>query len=163
MICAMVISTSRISLEPISPSLARRIVDRDERPEDHWHQEYPFADELVPLRGLAASKEPDPAFTLYLLRRLSDGLAVGGFGFFGPPDEDGRFEFGYGLIPSARGEGLATEAVRAALVFAARRGARVAAADTEVDNVASQQVLIKAGLSEVRRDDSMVFYELRLD
>jgi RimJ/RimL family protein N-acetyltransferase len=158
----MVITTSRISLEPISPSLARRIVDRDERPEDHWHPEYPLADELVPLRGLAASKEPDPAFTLYLLRRLLDGLAVGGLGFFGPPGEDGRVEFGYGLIPSARGEGLATEAVRAALDFAARRGARIAAADTETDNAASQRVLIKAGLSEVRRDDAKVFYELRL-
>ena len=105
----MVISTSRISLEPISPALARRIVDRDERPDDHWHPEYPFADELDPLQGLADSKEADPAFTLYLLRRRSDGLAVGGFGFFGPPGEDGRIEFGYGLVPSARGDGLATE------------------------------------------------------
>lgn len=158
----MVISTSRISLEPISPALARRIVNRDERPDDRWHPEYPFPDELDPLRGLAASTEPDPAFTLYLLRRRSDGLAVGGFGFFGPPGEDGRIEFGYGLVPSARGDGVATEAVRAALDFAARQGARIAAADTDTDNIASQQVLIKAGLSEVRRDDSKVFYERRL-
>jgi len=159
----MVISTSRISLEPISPALARRIVDRDERPDDHWHPEYPFADELDPLQGLADSKEADPAFTLYLLRRRSDGLAVGGFGFFGPPGEDGRIEFGYGLVPSARGDGLATEAVRAALDFATRQGARIAAADTDTDNIASQHVLINAGLSEVKRDDSKVFYERRLD
>ncbi|HEU0288781.1 MAG TPA: GNAT family N-acetyltransferase [Nocardioidaceae bacterium] len=158
----MVISTPRISLEPISPALARRIVDRDESPDDHWHPEYPFADELDPLQGLAASKDPDPAFTLYLLRRRSDGLAVGGFGFFGPPGEDGRIEFGYGLVPSARGDGLATEAVRAALDFAARQGARIAAADTDTANIASQHVLINAGLAEVRRDDSKVFYERRL-
>ena len=163
MICAMVITTSRISLEPISPALARRIVDRDEHSDDHWHPEYPFVDELVPLQGLADSEEPDPVFTLYLLRRRSDGLAVGGFGFFGPPDDDRRIEFGYGLVPSARGEGLATEAVRAALDFAARRGARIAAADTEIDNIASQQVLLKAGLSEVRRDGSQVFYERQLE
>jgi RimJ/RimL family protein N-acetyltransferase len=158
----MDIETPRLRLEPITPELARRIVARDERPGDDWHPDYPFEDELVPLGGLAAASDPDPDFTLYLIRRTADGLAVGGIGFFGPPDPTGRIEFGYGLIADARGAGLATEAVRAALDFAASRGARSAAADTDLDNVASQHVLEKAGLVEVRRDESLVYYERAL-
>lgn len=111
-------------LDVISPELARRIVARDEQPGDDWHPEYPFADELDPLRSLAAASSTDPVFTMYLIRRRSDGSAVGGIGFFGPPDGTGTVEFGYGLVPSARGAGLATEAVELALQHAAESGAR---------------------------------------
>ncbi|OZB86725.1 MAG: N-acetyltransferase, partial [Microbacterium sp. 14-71-5] len=73
-------------LDPIDPALAARIVAREERAGDDWHPEYPFADELVPLRSLASREEADPVFTLYAIRD-DEGVAVGGFGFFGPPDE----------------------------------------------------------------------------
>lgn len=120
-----------------------------------------MADELVPLRSLASSAHPDPIFTLYLIRLRSDGLAIGGLGFFGPPDENGRIEFGYGLVAAARGRGLATEAVLAALDFAATAGARSAAAVTDLD-LASQRVLLKAGMTEVNRSETQVFYEREL-
>lgn len=156
------IETPRLRLEPISPELAARIVAGPREPTDAWHPEYPLADELVPLRSLASSAHPDPIFTLYLIRLRSDGLAIGGLGFFGPPDENGRIEFGYGLVAAARGRGLATEAVMAALDFAATAGARSAAADTDLDNLASQRVLLKAGMTEVNRSETQVFYEREL-
>lgn len=162
MLHVMKIEREHLVLEPLTTALARRILVRDERPGDDWHPEYPFADELDPLRVLAASPEVDTPFTMYLIRRRSDGLAVGGFGFFGPPDADGCVEFGYGLVPSARGHGIATEAVRAALAFAAEHGARRARADTAVDNLASQRVLVKAGLDETDRSSSLVFYACEL-
>lgn len=80
-------ANSRLTLEPISPDLARRIVARQEQPGDNWHREYPFADELGPLTSLAAAEPTDDPFAMYLVRRADDGCAVGGFGFFGPPDE----------------------------------------------------------------------------
>lgn len=135
----MRLTGERLTLERIDPELARRLVDRREEVGDDWDADYPLADELDPLRALAASADPDPRFTMYMIRRSSDGLAVGGFGFFGPPDERGRVEFGYGLVPGARGHGLATEAVRLALAFAAQHGATRAGADTEVSNAASRQ------------------------
>lgn len=157
----MLIQSARTTLEPISPALARRIIERDERLGDAWHPEYPFADELAPLRGLAESTAVDPVFTLYLIRDR-DGLAVGGFGFFGAPDSSGTIEFGYGLVPSARGVGLATEAVTAALEFAEAQGARRAIADTDLANVASRRVLEKAGLSETHRSGSTVSFAREL-
>lgn len=158
----MKIVTERLTLESISPELARRIISGDEEENDHWHGEYPFEDELVPLRALATDPSPHPVFTMYLIRRTSDGLAVGGLGFFGPPDASGRVEFGYGLVPAARGVGLATEAVRAALATASAHGARLAAADTEESNLASQRVLEKAGMTRTHRDGGLVYFERRL-
>lgn len=158
----MVLVGGRTVLDVISPELARRIVARDEQPGDDWHPEYPFADELDPLRSLGAASSPDPVFTMYLIRRRSDGSAVGGIGFFGPPDDTGTVEFGYGLVPSARGAGLATEAVELALQHAADNGARAAGADTDIANVASQRVLEKNGFVEVRRGAALVFYRREL-
>lgn len=149
-------------LDVISPELARRIVARDEQPGDDWHPEYPFADELDPLRSLAAASSTDPVFTMYLIRRRSDGSAVGGIGFFGPPDGTGTVEFGYGLVPSARGAGIATEAVELALQHAADNGARAAVADTDITNVASQRVLEKNGFVEVGRSAALVYYRREL-
>lgn len=158
----MILRSDRLSLEPISPDLARRIVAREERAGDEWHHEYPFTDELGPLTSLSAAEPTESPFTMYLIRRKDDGLAVGGFGFFGPPDESGQVGFGYGLVPSARGAGLATEAVRVALEFASVWGARTAVADTDVNNTASQRVLVKNGLEEVSRDTSLVYYRRTL-
>jgi len=155
----MYIETERLTLESISPDLAQRIVAGDRTNDDHWHPEYPFKDELVPLAGLAASSSPDPIFTMYLIRRKSDGSAIGGFGFRGPPDETGQVVFGYGLVASARGAGLATEAVCRALEVAAEHGALSAAADTELHNRPSQRVLEKAGLIETFRDESAIYFK----
>lgn len=154
----VILRSSRLALEPISPDLARRIVAREEQPGDNWHSEYPFADEVDPLTSLSVAEPTDTPFTMYLIRRTDDGQAVGGLGFFGSPEESGQVEFGYGLVPSARGAGLATEAVGVALEHASSWGARVAVADTAVSNLASQRVLVKNGLTEVSRDDALVYY-----
>ncbi|PRB03195.1 GNAT family N-acetyltransferase [Microbacterium sp. MYb64] len=143
-------------LDPIDPALAAPIVIRDERSGDDWHPEYPFADELAPLRSLASHEAVDPVFTLYAIRD-DDGVAVGGFGFFGPPDETGTVEFGYGLVPAARGRGLASAAVAEGLRIAAGHGAVRAIADTDEANLASLAVLARAGMSEIRREGGTVY------
>ena len=53
-------------------------------------------------------------FGHYRITRTADGKAIGGIGFKGQP-EDGRIEVGYGLAPSARGNGYAAEALAALL------------------------------------------------
>ncbi|WP_232304702.1 hypothetical protein [Microbacterium sp. XT11] len=73
----MAIESSRLRLERITPTLAARIVEGRRTPSDLWHEEYPLEDELGPLRTLAAANEPDQAFTLYMIRLRSSGLAVG--------------------------------------------------------------------------------------
>ncbi|MGN6742896.1 MAG: GNAT family N-acetyltransferase [Amnibacterium sp.] len=154
------VTTERLVLHPIRPDEAARIVAGDREPD--WHPAYPFEDELDPLRGLAAATDPDPVFTLYQVRERASGLAVGGIGFFGPPDADGAVELGYGLVAAARGGGLATEALLAAVGIAAAHGATAVRADTEPGNAASQRVLAKAGFAETGRTATQVRFERRL-
>ncbi|HET6826994.1 MAG TPA: GNAT family N-acetyltransferase [Amnibacterium sp.] len=156
------VRTARLVLHPIPPDEARRIAGRAPGPDDRWHPDYPFEDELDPLTSLAGATAPDPVFTLYQVREAASGLAVGGIGFFGPPDEAGAVEIGYGLVAAARGRGLATEAVVAAVRLAAEHGAALLRADTTPANIASQRVLKKAGLSEIRRTGELVYFERRL-
>jgi len=154
----MRIETPRLTLESITPLHAGRIVAGEPAPGELWHPEYPLHDELDPLGSLSATADPHPVFTMYVVRTVTDGLAVGGLGFFGPPDEAGAVEVGYGLVESARGVGLATEALLAALSTAAEHRALSASADTEIANLASRRVLEKAGFAESRRDGNTAYF-----
>ncbi len=76
-------------------------------------------------------------------------LAVGSIGFFGPP-VDGEVEVGYGLVPDARGRGVATEALQRAArrdrPARRRRPRQRRARPTR----ASVRVLAKAGFTQLR-------------
>jgi len=105
--------------------------------------------------------DPQP-FTLYQIRETATGEAIGGTGFFGLPDTHGVVTLGYGLVPSARGKGYATEAVIGMLKIAQTGGALIVAADTSIDNDASVNVLRKTGFVEVDRTDKEIFFRIAL-
>jgi RimJ/RimL family protein N-acetyltransferase len=154
----MRLSTARLLLHPITPPDAQRIVDGAPTGNDLWHPDYPFADELGPLRSLARATAPDPVFTLYAIGDAATGLAIGGIGFFGPPNETGEVEVGYGLVADARGRGLAREALLAITDLARAHGARAITADTDIRNLASQRTLMGAGFAEYHRTNETVFF-----
>jgi RimJ/RimL family protein N-acetyltransferase len=89
-------------------------------------------------------------------------VIVGGIGFHGQPDEDGRVEIGYGIVPSARRKGLATEALRQLVEHARTLGVATLTAETEVDNEPSQTVLERVGFARYAEDDRTVWFELAL-
>ncbi len=70
-----------------------------------WAADYPFEGDLAAigsfLRATQQNGDQRP-FGYYQIRRQTDGLAIGGVGFKGPPI-GGVVEIGYGLAPSARG------------------------------------------------------------
>ena len=156
--------TARLSLHPIDEPEARRIYDRAPQSGDAWAADYPFEGDLAAIGSLLRATEQNGEqrpFGYYQIRRQSDGLAIGGVGFKGPPD-GGVVEIGYGLAPSARGHGYATEAVRSLVQMAV--GLRVATirAETDVDNVASQRTLEHAGFHQVEADSELCHYEVGL-
>ncbi|GGL95670.1 N-acetyltransferase [Deinococcus aerophilus] len=109
--------------------------------------------------------DPLPIFPLYLTRvdsngekpgsfvavqrdpqRPGTGRAVGQLGSKGQPDAAGALEIGYGMNPSAWGQGLATEAVRALVAWLhARPDVQTVTAQTALHNRASERVLEKLG------------------
>ncbi|MBM7170001.1 GNAT family N-acetyltransferase [Streptomyces sp. G44] len=87
-----------------------------------------------------------PEWGLYAVVRAEDGLAVGGMGFHGPPDEEGCLEVGYDLAEAARGRGYATAALRALSAWALDRpGVTSLLGLADPENTASQGVLTRAG------------------
>lgn len=108
-----------------------------------WFAEgYPRPDDVDAARMVGRGA---PEWSVRHVVRRSDGQAVGTIGFFGPPD-DGQVEIGYGLVESARRQGLISDAVRIMLAAAQAAGADVVAHTTD-DNVASRATLAKFGFT----------------
>ncbi len=157
-------TTARLSLHAIDELEARRIHDRAPRSGDAWAADYPFEGDLAAIGSFLRATErygDQRPFGYYQIRRQSDGLAVGGVGFKGPPD-GGVVEIGYGLVPSARGQGYATEALAGLVQVAVSLGVTTIRADTDLDNVASQRTLERAGFRKVGADSELCHYESRI-
>ena len=153
-------ATERLVLHPLGLDEARRVLAQTPAPDDRWAPDYPFADELdvLPMFIAGFAEHGDPApFGLYAIARRSDGVFVGGLGFFGPP-ENGVAELGFGLVESARGNGYAAEALAAAAGIAFAHGATAVIADALLDNHASHATMRNAGMVETRRDDALAYF-----
>jgi RimJ/RimL family protein N-acetyltransferase len=100
------------------------------------------------LAGMETGRHRD-GWGAYVMVRTEDDRAIGGIGFHGPP-EDGRVEIGYDLAESARGQGYATESVRALTAWAlAQPDVETVYATTDEDNTSSQRVLERAGFRRI--------------
>jgi RimJ/RimL family protein N-acetyltransferase len=117
------------------------------------------------LQRLQAGLDPRPfgAF-LVVLESPPPGqapLVVGGVGFHGGPDEQGRVEIGYAIVPSHQRRGYATQALGQLVELARELGAQALIAEVDEDNAASRAVLARCGF--VSCYASSLRYERTLD
>lgn len=130
------------------------------------------------LRGLAAYRASQlrqrPQDEPWLLRAIVTAepgrprRAIGYLNFHAGPDERGIVEIGYTLLPDARGQGYAIEAVRAAFDWATREfGIRRFRASVAPGNERSENLIRKLGFVQTghqwdERDGLEYVYELRV-
>ena len=161
-----VVRTERLLLRPFDVEEAAGVVAGLPVPGIPWARDYPDAEDIGGLRGFLArcevDGEPQP-FGAYQIVRSSDGLAIGGMGFHGPPDAEGAVTIGYGVVPSARGHGYAKEALRGLITLARGLRVRCVRGDTSHDNTASQRVMVAAQMVLVRQDGESKYYEITWD
>ena len=141
--------TARLELVEVSPSVAGLLARGESPAEQVWADGYPLDGTLVAaamlLRGVASGAD-GPGFGMYQLVDRETVRVLGDVGFHGPPDDSGDVEIGYGIAAPRRGQGLATEAVRALVGWAlAQPGVRRVVAGTDPDDAVSQRVLVRAG------------------
>jgi RimJ/RimL family protein N-acetyltransferase len=157
------ILTPNLVLHPYTELEAARVVRGTPVAGDVWDRDYPLEEEYDLLRGVLAERTVDGrVFGLYQIRRHSDGVVIGGIGFFGPPDEFQAVEIRFGIVPSATGHNFAEEAIHALVDVARENGALYLIASTTIGNVAAHVSLLGAGLTEVVRDDDLAHFAIEL-
>jgi len=160
----LVHTTERLTLQGITPASARDLVAGGDGGFE-WVEGGPFEGTREAAGFLLKAYEGGvhrPEFGVFALVRREDGRAVGGMGFHGVPDEEGRAEIGYDLVEGARGNGYATEALRALADWAfAREDVRTLFATIDRDNLPSQAVVSRAGFRKVSEEEERLAYQLR--
>ena len=155
-----------LSIQLATRGVARRVSRGRRDPESDlpWAEGYPMEGDKraclaylrqLPVMGGASRSSPFGYYQIVIA-----GEVVGGIGFHGPP-RDGLVEVGYGVVPDARGRGVASEALRAILgVAASVESVKRVCGRTTPDNVASQRVMLSAGMQLVGRDPEFLHYEV---
>jgi RimJ/RimL family protein N-acetyltransferase len=155
--------TARLVLHPMSVIEAERVAAGEPDDGARWAPGYPAEGDVAGAKGFlstcANTGDPQP-LGAYQIRLREDGHAIGGLGFHGPADENGNVTIGYGLIPSARGKGYASEALRALLAFARAHGITCVQGGTTHDNIASQHVMTTVGMRLVAEDGQLKHYKI---
>ena len=116
---------------------------------------YPHADTFDALRMFVEHGGPDDGgWFVVLADESEDGRVVGDLGTFGPPDDDGRVEIGYGLAAPYRGRGIGTEAVGTFVDWLVTLpGVRLVVARVEVGNETSRRLLARIGFALTGQSD----------
>ncbi|WP_406158448.1 GNAT family N-acetyltransferase [Streptomyces canus] len=158
----LVLPTERLTLQGVTPTSAAELAAGGDG-DFEWVEDGPFEGTREAAGMTIKAYEAGvhrPEFGLFALVRREDGRAIGGIGFHGAPDEDGRAEVGYDLAESARGQGYATEALRALSDWAlARDDVRSLCATIEPDNAASQRVIARAGYVRATVEEEQAYGE----
>jgi RimJ/RimL family protein N-acetyltransferase/uncharacterized protein YbdZ (MbtH family) len=145
------IPADRLRLRELLPAEADALLAGHRQP--NWAADYPLEGTLAAARGLVGSARAGTrraGFGMYQVVRGADGVVVGDIGFHAAPDGEGSVEIGYGLAPSARGQGLMTEAAAAITRWALSfPGVSAVHAETTNDNQPSVGVLLRAGFTLV--------------
>ncbi|MFE7835479.1 GNAT family N-acetyltransferase [Streptomyces sp. NPDC057474] len=155
--------TERLVLHPMTVGEAERLAAGVPPGGARWAPGYP-ADGDVFAAGrfldiCATTGDPWP-FGTFEIRLRENGQAIGGLGFHGPSDANGSVTIGYGLVPSARGKGYASEALRELLLFTRAHGATRVKGDADHDNIASQHVMTAAGMRPTGEDERVRYFEI---
>lgn len=79
------------------------------------------------------------------------------------PEGSYTSEIGYWVGSEFSGLSLATISTEAVIRYGKRRQYRRMIAYTHIDNLASQKVLLKAGMTEIRRDESEVWFAVNTE
>ncbi|MDF2630094.1 MAG: Protein N-acetyltransferase, RimJ/RimL family [Symbiobacteriaceae bacterium] len=126
--------------------------------------EWPEADlrDFLPTLARMLAADPEGAcWSVWLMIDKATQTVVGDVGFKGAPDEAGRVEIGYSVLPAWRRRGYAFEAARALVDWALSdpRVARVEAECLEA-NAPSARVLEKLGMRCLGRSGGLIQWEV---
>lgn len=93
---------------------------------------------------------------------LKDIKTIIGSIYFKSLPIDGECEIGYGTNVKYRGNGYMSITLSMMLEYGKENGIRSVIADTKIDNIKSQNVLLRNGFKEINRNESFIYYRKEL-
>jgi len=157
------IVTARLRLEPLMPETLEALLSRDRRaaeraqgrllPEDLFE---PGDDFFLKIQLSRMTFRPSGrGWCARAIVREQDGVVIGHCGFHGPPEDVGRAEIGYTVLPPYRGQGYAVESAQGLVDWARAHGETVVFASVSPGNAPSLAVVEKLGFCQtgVQIDD----------
>jgi RimJ/RimL family protein N-acetyltransferase len=127
--------------------------------EEYFQNEFDDALANYWLPETAANASNYQWFTNWLIVDKEQNCVAGGIGVAGLPNDQGETEIGYGIDQAFRGKGVATEAVGCLATWVFKHPAsKTLIAQTPVDLVSSQRVLIKAGFERISAENGIILW-----
>jgi len=150
------IVTARLRLELLQPGTLEALIahDRDaaEQVQGRVLPEVlfePAHDSFLKIQLSRMTARPSSGgWCARIIVREQDGAVIGHCGFHGPPEDVGRAEIGYTVLPPYRRQGFAVEAAQGLVDWARARGETVVFASVSPDNAASLAVVSKLGFRQ---------------
>jgi len=156
----VVLTADRLALRRLTATEVRTMLAGGRLPGPKWANGYPLDSTLVSL-AIQAGRDDDQLFGHFQVLHIGRNEVIGDIAFHGPPDALGEATISYAIVPSERGHGYATEAVRALLAWALEQPEiRVVRAESDVDNHASHHVLEMVGMRHTFDSDGRRAYEI---
>lgn len=157
----MVLTADRLSLRRLTSTEVRTVLAGGRLPGPGWAPGYPLDSTLVSLAIQAGRDDDEQLFGHFQVLHIARNEVIGDISFHGPPDPLGEATISYAIVPAERGNGYATEAVRALVAWALERPEiRVIRAESDVGNHASHHVLEMVGMRHTFDSEDRRMYEI---
>lgn len=157
--------TPRLRLRPLAPDEMQVLLEGHPPAGQRWADGYPLDGTLVAVAmqaDLIKHAIDRGGFCHYQVLLREEDVVIGDVGFHAPPDELGEVSVGFGIVPAARRRGYAVEALSCLLEWALRQPEiRTVQADTDLVNLASQRVLLGAGMHLASDEGDRKVYEIQ--
>jgi RimJ/RimL family protein N-acetyltransferase len=153
------LETPRLLLHALTQGEARVLHEGDPLPGWRFDDEYPLPDTKDGVGFYL--KHGTREFGFYLVVRRDDQTVIGEIGFVGPP-KGGAVMIGYAIVPSARRQGYAKEAISVVAGWALEQeDVGEVHAQTLPDNEPSVRALLRAGFTEVEPTEKVRRFALK--
>lgn len=162
------IITSRLIIMPMSKKIAKAVLSGEDDDLNELgikkYATWPREDTLDILNFIFENMPEHyvSGFDVWMIIKKEDMMIIGDAGFRGIPNEDGEVEIGFGLVDDEHGKGYGYETASALINWAfTQNGVDIVKAECLIDNYGSIGVLRKCGMKEIRRDDEIIFWEIK--
>ncbi|MGF9908687.1 GNAT family N-acetyltransferase [Brevibacillus porteri] len=160
------IHTQRLILIPFTHRIATNILQENYKElldmELTLGKGWPDEDamETIPkiIKALELTGEPT-GFESWMIITKDGMKIIGDVGFKGAPNAEGEVDIGYGIIEAERKKGYAYEAAEGLANWALLQpDVKKITAKCLLDNKDSAKLLVKMGFTEIKRDDTMIYW-----